>query len=171
MYGADRPTDCAIRVTGPLVLEGMVTAGKNHERALRAIAPLPSRHDARRSVSTVMMVLGSAMIVWSGVIHLDLRSQGYSSIRTIGWLFLAQAITAFVLGAVVLITRRALAAAAGAVFLASTIGGLVWSVEWGLFGFQDSFSAPFATQSLGVEAAGAVVLLVACALASGKRGR
>lgn len=83
---------------------------------------------------------------------------GQRATATIGWLFLCQAITAFVLGAVVAITRHPVFAAAGALFLASTAMGLLWSVEWGLFGFQDSFSAPFATESLGVQSAGVVML-------------
>lgn len=110
------------------------------------------------------MAVGAAMLVWSGVIHLHVWMDGYRAIPTIGWLFLLQAITAFVLAAAVLASRRLLVAAAGALFLASTAIGLVWSVEWGLFGFQDSFQAPFAAESLGVEAAGTVVLLLACLL-------
>lgn len=117
------------------------------------------------------MALGAAMLVWSGAIHLHLWTHGYRNIPTIGWLFLLQAITAFVLAALVLLYRGFVPAAVGAMFLASTIVGLVWSVEWGLFGFQDSFDAPFATQSLGVESAGAVVLLIACLLARRPRGR
>lgn len=125
----------------------------------------------RRGVRTAVMVLGAAMLVWSGVIHLHLWMAGYRSIPTIGWLFLLQAVAAFVLAAVLVASRRLVAAAAGALFLASTAVGLVWSVEWGLFGFQDRFSAPFATESLGVEAAGVAVLACACVLARGMRRR
>lgn len=115
------------------------------------------------------MVLGAAMVVWSGAIHLDLWSAGYRSLPTIGWLFLFQAITAFVVGPAVAVTRRVLAAGAGMLLLASTEIGLVWSVERGLFGFQDRYGAPFATESLGVESAGVVVLVVACVLARRRR--
>ena len=104
------------------------------------------------------------MLVWSGTIHLLLWTDGYRSIPTIGWLFLAQAVTAFVLGASVVLVRHPVLAAGGALFLASTAIGLVWSAEWGLFGFQDSFGAPFATESLGVESGGAVALLLAGAV-------
>jgi hypothetical protein len=110
------------------------------------------------------MALGAALLVWSGAIHLHLWASGYKSVPTIGWLFLLQSISAFVLGATVLVTRHPVPAAAGALFLASTIGGLVWSVELSLFGFRDSFSAPFATESLGVESAGIVVLALASAV-------
>jgi hypothetical protein len=118
------------------------------------------------------MVLGAGMLVWSGAIHLHLWTAGYSSIPTIGWLFLFQAVAAFVLASIVLITRHSVSATVAALFLGSTAMGLVWSAEWGLFGFQDSFSAPLATESLGVESAGAVVLILASALAwRGRRRR
>ncbi|MGH8987258.1 MAG: hypothetical protein ACRDXC_01495 [Acidimicrobiales bacterium] len=107
------------------------------------------------------MLPGTAMLVWSGAIHLQLWTDGYRSVPTIGWLFLFQAVTAFVLGAAVVVTRHPLAAAIGALFLVSTAIGLVWSAEWGLFGFQDSFGAPFAAESLGVEWGGAVALILA----------
>ena len=47
---------------------------------------------------------------------------------------------------------------AGAAFAASTIGGLVLSVEIGLFGFKDSLGAPWAATSLAVEAAAFLIL-------------
>jgi hypothetical protein len=70
----------------------------------------------------------------------------------------------FLLAAAVAGTRRLGPALAGAGFLASTIGGLVLSAEVGLFGFQDSYSAPFAELSLLVEATGTAVLVAACVL-------
>lgn len=137
--------------------------------SLHAVKPLSARRDARRWAADGSMVLGAAMVVWSGAIHLDLWTAGYRSLPTIGWLFLFQAVVAFVAGATVVVTRRVEAAAAGALLLASTAMGLVWSVEWGLFGFQDRYGAPFATESLGVESAGVVVLVIACVLARRRR--
>ncbi len=142
-------------------------------RAVAPPAPRPAPRPATRPAPRRLPVRwildatvapGAATLVWSGVIHLRLWTDGYSTIPTIGWMFMVQAITAFVLGAIVVVTRHPVAAAAGALFLAATAMGLVWSVEWGLFGFQDSFSAPFAAESLGVESAGAVVLLLAGAV-------
>jgi hypothetical protein len=79
-------------------------------------------------------------------------------------MFLLQAISAFVLGAIVVITRRLSPAVAGAVFLGATAVALVSSVEWSLFGFEESFGVPFATER-GVESAGVLVLVLASALA------
>ena len=113
----------------------------------------------------MLTLAGSLLVVGSAAVHYYLwASQGYRHIPTIGPLFLAQVVSGFVLAGVILVTRRLFAALAGAVFLVSTIGGLVISVEFGLFGFQDSFSAPFGTLSLVVEAVGAAVLLGAAAL-------
>lgn len=110
------------------------------------------------------MVAGAALVAWSAGIHLDLWSAGYESIPTIGWLFLMQAVGGFAVALVVLVSRRLLPALAGIAMLASTVGGLVWSVEWGLFGFKDSFGAPFVGESLTVEAAGIAVLCAASVL-------
>jgi len=119
-----------------------------------------SRRIARVAMNNAAMLLGAALIAWSGGIHLHLWQSGYRGISTIGPLFLLQAIAAFALALLVALTRRLVPAVLGAGFLASTIGGLVWSAEWGLFGFKDSFSAPFAQESLFVEMAGIVVLSV-----------
>ena len=61
-----------------------------------------------------------ALLIAAGAIHLDLYLTGYSTIPTIGWLFLLQVITAFGLGLAVLaipnrlVVPSRLAAAAGA---------------------------------------------------------
>ncbi len=81
---------------------------------------------------------GAALLFATGAIHLDLYLTGYRSIPTIGWLFLLQVIAAFVLGAAVLVTGNRLAAAAGAGFVLSTLGGYILSVWIGLFGFRRS---------------------------------
>jgi hypothetical protein len=100
-------------------------------------------------------------MVASAVIHLHLWAGGYRHIPTIGPLFLLQGVAGVLLAVAVAVTRRPVAALAGAAFVASTIGGLVLSVEIGLFGFEDSLDAPFATASLAVEAAAFLILLAA----------
>jgi hypothetical protein len=55
----------------------------------------------------------------------------------IGWLFLLQVIAAFGLAAAVLASGSRLAAAAGAGFALSTLGGYLLSVWIGLFGFKE----------------------------------
>jgi len=84
-----------------------------------------------------LRVAGAGLLAATGGIHLDLYLTGYRSIPTIGWLFLLQVIAAFGLAAVVLISGSRLAAAAGAGFALSTLGGYLLSVWIGLFGFKE----------------------------------
>ena len=107
---------------------------------------------------TVLGLTGAILLLLSAGIHLHLWSTGYRHIRTIGPVFMLHGVVG--IGLTVAVTRRAWAALAGAAF-ASTIGGLLISVEVGLSGFRDSFSAPYATSSLLVESAAVAVLAVA----------
>jgi len=85
----------------------------------------------------VLRLLGGGLLVATGAIHLDLYLTGYRTIPTIGWLFLLQVIIAFCLGALVLVSGSRLAAAAGAGFALSTLGGYLLSLRIGLFGFRE----------------------------------
>jgi predicted lipoprotein with Yx(FWY)xxD motif len=77
------------------------------------------------------------LLVASGAIHLDLYLTGYRTIPTIGPLFLLQVIAAFVLAVAIPVTGSWLAAAAGAGFAISTLGGYLLSLWVGLFGFTE----------------------------------
>jgi len=94
-------------------------------------------HRSQRSWQLLALRLaGAGLLVVTGAIHLDLYLTGYRTIPTIGWLFLLQVIAAFVLAAGVLLGSR-LAAAAGALFALSTLGGYLLSVWVGLFNFRE----------------------------------
>jgi predicted lipoprotein with Yx(FWY)xxD motif len=82
-------------------------------------------------------IAGAALLVASGAIHLDLYLTGYRSIPTIGTLFLLQVIAAFALAVAIPVTGSWLAAAAGALFAISTLGGYLLSLWVGLFGFTE----------------------------------
>src|SRR5713226_9305394 len=84
-----------------------------------------------------LLVAGAGLLAATGAIHLDLYLTGYRSIPTIGWLFLLQVIAAFGLATAVLVSGSRLAAAAGAGFALSTLGGYLLSVWIGLFGFKE----------------------------------
>jgi hypothetical protein len=108
----------------------------------------------------------------SASIHLHLWLDGYSGIATIGPLFLLQAIGGFILAIAIVVLRRPIVALAGAAYLLSTMAGFLLSVNVGLFGFQDTWSAPLATTAFVVEAVGGVVLLASATSSSaGRRGR
>jgi predicted lipoprotein with Yx(FWY)xxD motif len=84
-----------------------------------------------------MRLTGAGLLFATGAIHLDLYLTGYRTIPTIGWLFLLQVITAFVLGAIILVSTSRLIAAAGAGFAIATLAGYVLSLRVSLFGFRE----------------------------------
>ena len=113
---------------------------------------------------TLLAVAGAALVVWSGVIHLQLWFDGYRDISVIGPLFLIQAITSIVLALALVVFRRLVLLAAGAVLLAATAVGLLLSAGPGLFGYRESLAVPYAETSLAVEFTGAAVLIVAAVI-------
>jgi hypothetical protein len=115
-------------------------------------------------VATLGAVVGAALLACSSAIHLHLWWDGYRSIPTIGPLFLVQGIVGIALAVGVVVLRRPCALAGGALFALGTMGGLLASVNVGLFGFRDSLSAPWAVESLALEAVAAGALAVAAAM-------
>jgi predicted lipoprotein with Yx(FWY)xxD motif len=111
-------------------------------------------------------IVGAALLVASGAIHLDLYLTGYRSIPTIGWLFLLQIIAAFGLALAILVTRLWLAAAAGAGFAISTLGGYLLSLKPGLFGFTEVRTTAGIVAGI-IDVATFAVLAVAVAIALG----
>lgn len=134
-------------------------------RSLMAIGPGRSRRPVDLG-ATAAFALGGALLIWSAFIHFHLWSEtdGYRSIPTIGPLFLLQSITALVIGIGVVAIRRLWAAVVGMGFALTTIAGFLLSVAVGLFGFKDSWLAPYAKQAFTIEILAVVVLFAAAAL-------
>jgi hypothetical protein len=115
--------------------------------------------------ATAAYVVAGLLLVWSAFIHVHLwRSDGYRHISTIGPLFAFQSIVGMVMGVAVVAVRRVWIAVLGAGFALSTLAGFLRSVGVGLFGFQDTWSAPFAQQAFFIEIAATGALMVAGAL-------
>jgi len=126
----------------------------------------------------MLMIAGGAVCtVGSGVIHLYLwgKQYGYESIPTIGPLFLIQGIAAIALGLLVVISRRVLVLVLAGGMLVVSVVALVLAIEVGLFGFKDSWFAPYAWTTFYEEIVGAVLLLVAAGVlawfGAGRSGR
>ena len=113
-----------------------------------------------------LRVAGALLLVVSACIHLGLYLTGYRSIPTIGWLFLVQAVVAFILAVGALVTHSRLVAVAGAAFALSTLGCYLLAVWIGFFGFKEIRTragiaaglievAAFATLALAVAITGA----------------
>ncbi|NMH99426.1 hypothetical protein HF526_19215 [Pseudonocardia sp. K10HN5] len=106
-------------------------------------------------------VVGAALTVAMGWIHLQLWFDGFRDVRIIGVLFLLNAVGAAVLAVALLVVRfgrLAPVAALGALFTAGTLAALVVSLTVGLFGVREVIDAPLVPATLAVEAAGTVAL-------------
>ncbi len=124
-----------------------------------------------RATVTALILAGAVLTIISGVIHLYLwgETNGYRQIATIGPLFLVQGISALVIGLATAALRWLAAVLAAAGLLAGTAAGLLITIEAGLFGFQESWGAPYARSSFYEEIAGAVLLLIAAWLLAVRR--
>ena len=133
--------------------------------------PAALRSPIARWAITVLAIVGAGLTVWSGVIHLQLWSQGYRDISVIGPLFLVQGVASIVLALALVAFRRVFLLAAGALLMAGTGLGLLLSATVGLFGYQESLAITDAQTSLMVEFTGAAVLAGAAAVLAAARPR
>ncbi len=154
-------TAADIRHAAPQRMEG-VEATKTVRSALgRGAGRRPAGHAA-----TSCYVAGGLLLVWSAYVHFHLwgETDGYRSIPTIGPLFLLQSIAGLVIGLGVIAVRRVWAAVISMGFALSTLAGFVISVAHGLFGFKDSWLAPYAKEAFMVEVIAAGLLASAAGL-------
>jgi hypothetical protein len=128
-----------------------------------------SRQHGSGALALVLVAVGAVTIVVSAVVHLYLwgKADGYRAVPTIGPLFLIQGIAGCVLGLAMLVFRRVITDAAGAAYMAMSLGGLYLSINGGLFGFDETLNAPWVKFSLVDEIIGLVACLVAAAVALG----
>jgi hypothetical protein len=109
----------------------------------------------------------------SGTSICNLWQEGYRQIPTNGPLFLLDAVAGFAFAAVLLAWPRPLAGLLAASYTAATLGALLISLSVGLFGFRESISASYVTESLAIETITVLALLgwtiLAAAIPSGSR--
>src|SRR6202167_1686594 len=146
--------------------EHMIRPGTT--RTAGRAAPGHTEPPPRGWARIALRVAGGGLLIATAAIHLDLYLTGYRTIPTIGWLFLLQVIAAFGLGPTVLAVGRPalagrLAAAAGAGFALTTLGGYLLTVWAGLFGFKEVRTT--AGIVAGVVEVAAFAVLAALALA------
>lgn len=114
-------------------------------------------------------VAGAGLLWATAALHLDLYLTGYRTIPTIGWLFLLQVVAGFALGALVLVWRNRLVAAAAALFALATLGGYLLTVQFGLFGFREVRTTAGIVAGI-IEVAAFAVLAIYGATDPGKPG-
>jgi hypothetical protein len=117
----------------------------------------------RESVARAAQAVAAGLVGATGLIHLYLYEDYFSAVPTIGRLFLANFAAGVVL-AVLLLRRGWIWPAAGAGYCAATLGAFLWSVQWGLFGYQESLHGTWQTRAAAVEIAGTLVGLIATLL-------
>ncbi len=121
--------------------------------------------DSSRWVATALFVVGGLLLVWSAYIHFHLwQSVGYRHIPTIGPLFLVQSFVGVAIAFAVVAVRRVWVAVLGVGLTMTTITGFLLSVEVGIFGFRDTWLAPFAKEAFLIECTSIVALAAAATL-------
>ena len=133
-------------------LFGARSVASPHHRKIR------SRGHPAEIVALVVRLGSVGLLAGVGWIHLHLWQIGYQNIPTIGPLFLAATVAALFLAAGLLIWPSRLLGLLGFGLVLGVLGGLIVSVNIGLFGFTDSLAAPFAVESIVLELAAAVSL-------------
>ena len=118
-----------------------------------------------------LRIVGGGLLIATAAIHLDLYLTGYRNIPTIGWLFLLQVIAGFALGIAVLVTGSRLAAAAGAGFALSTLGGYLLTLWFGLFGFKEVRTTAGIVAGVIEIAAAAALGMIALTPSAARQGR
>ncbi len=101
------------------------------------------------------------LLVASGLIHLHLWDIAYRHVKTLDVLFIVQAAVCILAAIVFLVTRHVVVVARSAALMAGPIVGFLLARTVGIFGFKLTFSSGLAYTVLTVEAAAAVILLVA----------
>ena len=135
----------------------------NRQSVIRFLLRRPGALQSRVARWTVLVLggIGAGFLVWSGVIHLMLWSDGYKDISVIGPLFLVQGIASILIGVAIAALRWLALLVVGAGAGVATAVGLLLTVYVGLFNYTESLSVPYATLSLAVEFTAAFLLLVA----------
>jgi hypothetical protein len=113
------------------------------------------------AAATAAFFAGGVLVIWLSYIHFHLWQDGYRHIATIGPLFLVQSIAGLLIGLLVIAIRRVWSALLGIGFVLVTMAGFLISVEHSLFGFTDSWAAPFAGLAFTIEIATVAALAVA----------
>ena len=106
-------------------------------------------------------VVGAALVLATGWIHLDLWLDGYRDIRWIGPLFLGNVVVGALLAVVLLLAPERwlppVALLAG-LFEAVSLAALLLSLTVGLLGFTESWAAPLVVPTVLIEGAGFLLL-------------
>jgi hypothetical protein len=125
-------------------------------------------HGRRRAAALLLRLACVGLLAWIGAIHLHLWLEGYRQIPTDGPLFLLDAAAGLTLAALLLVWTAPLTGLIAAGYTAATLGALLISLTGGLFGFRESITASYVTQSLAIETITVLALLAWAILATAR---
>ncbi len=115
-------------------------------------------------LETGLVLAGSALVITTASVHLQLWLAGYRHVPRLGVAFLGQAATGLIGGPLIAFARHLIFLAGGAMYMAASAVALVLSATVGFLGIHDSLAAPWAGWSIGVEIAGFALFSAAGAL-------
>lgn len=107
-----------------------------------------------------MRYLGAALLIWIAIIHFHLWLEGYRDIPIVGVLFLGNSIAALALAIVVFVWPKRFVGMIGVAFSLATLFSLLYSINFGLFGFKESSGASFVAISIVIETMASFCLLL-----------
>jgi hypothetical protein len=108
--------------------------------------------------SRILRLVAVGLLAWLGWLHLNLWLSGYRHIPGIGPSFLVAALGAMALALAMAVRPSRLFGLMGFVLVIGILGGVILSVNVGLFGFTESLRAPFVVESIVLEIAASVTL-------------
>lgn len=119
-----------------------------------------------------LRVIGAVFVAAIGGIHLYLYFYYFHMVHIFGPLFIANCVIGVLLALWLLASDGVLALIAGAGFAATTVIAFLVNVEWGYFGFQDSFSGSwqFSAGLLEIVTALMLAAIAARRLRGGRAG-
>jgi hypothetical protein len=132
--------------------------------------PTTAGGTGRRAAALLLRLACAALLAWIGYIHLHLWTEGYRDIPTDGPLFLLDTVAGYAFALVLLARPRPLAGLLAAGYVVSDLGALIISLTVGLFGFKESISAAYVTQTLTIETITLLALLIWTVLAAATPG-
>ena len=156
----DRPVTARLRVVEPPSRGAPI----DHQRRWALGSALTAGGVDSGLVANLVLIAAAATVAVSAVIHLHLWGTGYRHLPTVGPLFLLQAVSGFALSALLILTRRVWAAVLSFGLICATLAGFIMALYVGLFGFRDSWSAPFAGMAFTYEVVSGALLVVGSTL-------
>jgi hypothetical protein len=109
----------------------------------------------------VLLWIGAALLVVSGLVHLHLWDIAYRHVDTLGPLFIVQGVATIAVAILLVLWPRAIVVVAGLALAAGTILGFVKALNGGIFGFTLPVVTNWAKLALGAEIGVVVTLATA----------